>query len=447
MKSETILLFSSIIAVVIMFYNSIIKNQKLYASSGGFFLSPIPYILITFILIFAYRPAVIFFLNASTLDFEYFDAKRIIWVIQLSLISLIAILIPYQFSIKKTIDNNSLKNNLILSRARLLSLTYLITSIIVLSGILIYGSALTNTGIRFHTPQKFKFYFIFIICQRIHLILSAICLYCYIKSKNREWMFIIAILLLASPVIALFSSGRGSAILMIMTYGIMYAFTKNINLSYKKTSYIIIIGLVLLYLNFILGKIRIIMRSPDFRWANVSYNHFGLKNILVDLSWDYSVFDVTSRIVHETQQHLFGLTNFQYLLSYIPRYFWPEKPLNHGFMLYLTSTFYHHVFTENGSTFAGTIIGEGYLNFGVIGVFLYSIIFSWIVYFVYIKTITNPSPTMIILYSLTFPFVQFFIRNGLDFISNCFFSIFIPLIILIPVFVYQEKPQQNSAII
>jgi hypothetical protein len=121
-------------------------------------------------------------------------------------------------------------------------------------------------------------------------------------------------------------------------------------------------------------------RATD--WVNQAYSYWGEafsgKRDLVE-----STSDAASRtdLIHSFA-HIYSLTpevvpyqygeTYSYLaIAWIPRIIWPEKPVARGANDFFAIAY--NVSTEEGvknSTFGITLIGEGYINFGITGVIL-----------------------------------------------------------------------------
>lgn len=417
---------------------SYINNHARSKNNGGFIFSPIPFILINYALIFVYRPFVILYYDAPTLNFVDINHQKTHQTIQLGLLSLCAILLPYicHFYTNPPQRISKLVAIRKINIGRLMWLNLLLFLLVAI-GICIYGSALNNTGDRIENPSAYKGFFLFIITQRFHFVLSILTFYFFLSSHlNRLWKLTLLVCLLAAPLLSLFAAGRGATFYLLISYGIIYVFCRSVRASWKNIAYIGIIGLIFSFLNFQLSIVRVVISSNGWELMDlIDAINFGkpgekLEDLLVLASWDYSVFDVFVTIVNELDSYVLGTTNIQYLLSYVPRIFWPEKPLDQGFMLYVTNKFYGDVFSANGSTFAGTIAGEGYLNFGIVGTIIYSFIFSLILYLIYKRACQSYNSNSIIIYALAFPFSQQVIRGGLDVIINFGLLILVPLWIL-----------------
>jgi len=432
----TALLFAIVLLLTCIAY---LNNRARSYCAGGFIFSPVPFILLNYFLIFAYRPFVVLSYDAPTLNYVNIDPTRAYQVIQLGLLSLIAVLLPYLVKIRSHQNFHGPKLRFVsnFSVNRLVWLNLLLFLLVVL-GVSIYGSALNNTGDRIENPGAYRGFFVFIVVQRFHFVLSALTFYIY-HSLNSGYsiqkLFLLLSLVLA-PFLSLLAAGRGAVFYILIAYLIIYVLTNSLRITWKHIFFVGILGVVFSYANFILAIVRVVISTPDWQLSDVidalssNLSVVRLEDSLILASWDYSVFDVFVNIVNELDAHTLGVTNLQYFLSYVPRIFWPEKPLDQGFMLYITNKFYSDVFSQTGSTFAGTLAGEGYLNFGIVGIVLYSFIFSSVLFLIYRTAIKKSGHYSVIIYGLAFPYAQQVIRGGLDVMVNFAIMIVIPLLLL-----------------
>lgn len=423
------------LAVLALVGAAYMNNRHRSQDNGGFVFSPIPFIVLNYALIFAYRPFVILYYDAPTLNFAYIDHDKTYQAIQLGLLSLCAILLPYFFDFYGRPFQRATKrgkmDNIHVNRLVWLNLLFFL---LVVTGIFIYGSALNNTGDRLENPSEYKGFFLFIITQRFHFVLAILTFYYFLSFHvGRSWQMALLVCLISAPVLSLLAAGRGATFYLLIAYGVVYVFARSARVSWKHVLYIGAAGIFFSFLNFLLSIVRVVVSSTSWEWTdlvdavNFSESAGKFEDIFILASWDYSVFDVFVTIINELNEHTFGVTNMQYFLSYVPRVLWPDKPLDQGFMLYVTNKFYGDVFSLNGSTFAGTLAGEGYLNFGIIGVIVYSFVFSMVLYRIYRKACRSFESNSIIIYALAFPFSQQVVRGGLDVMINFGLLILIPL--------------------
>lgn len=427
-----------LLIVLVLVGAAYINNRTRSQFNGGFIFSPIPFILINYALIFAYRPFVILYYDAPTLNFAEINNGKAYQAIQLGLLSLCAILLPYFADFYgrsfQRVPQRGVMNKIHVNRLVWLNLCFFTLVVI---GIFIYGSALNNTGDRLENASEYKGFFLFIITQRFHFVLSILTFYFFLSSHvSRSWQLALLVCLISAPVLSLFAAGRGATFYLLIAYGVIYVFARSARVSWKSVVYIGAAGIFFSFLNFLLSIVRVVINSTGWEWADlvdaVNFSESGGKfeDLFILASWDYSVFDVFVTITNELNEYTFGATNLQYFLSYVPRVFWPDKPLDQGFMLYVTNKFYGDVFSLNGSTFAGTLAGEGYLNFGIVGILVYSFVFSFVLYRIYRKACRSVDSNSIIIYALAFPFSQQVIRGGLDVVINFGLLILIPLWLL-----------------
>jgi oligosaccharide repeat unit polymerase len=424
--------------IITGFLFSYYRNKHYYKSYLFFLFSPLPVILFSYALIFIFRPLAIIYLDSSTLDYEYIDQDIAVYAIYLALISLSTIIIIFAFySLSpniKVINKIENCNEILIPRIFFVSL---LSACMLIYGLYLYGSVLNNTAVRAQNPDSYSLNFLFTLVQKIYVASIAMIFYCYLNlSPRNKWRTPLGLSLLVAIPLALLTAGRGGAIYLVITYLVIYYILRPIPKSSKLVIYLIIFGCLIFLVNYIFGAIRIIISLDDWLWADI-FETFNVLNSkqdivskLVAMSWDYSVFDVLVRIISETEDFTYGFTNLSYVLSFIPRLFWPEKPLDNGYMLYVTNLFYPHIFLQNGSNFAGTIVGEGFVNFGVVGVIFYSFLFSLFCLFIYKRALLMKTPLSIISYALFFPFIHSVVRGGLDTVTNFLFFLVVPLIFL-----------------
>jgi hypothetical protein len=427
-----------LLIVLVLVGAAYVNNRTRSQFSGGFVFSPIPFILINYALIFAYRPLVILYYDAPTLNFAEIDNEKAYQAIQLGLLSLCAILLAFFVDFyRRPFQRTSQRGGMTEIHINRLMWLNLFFFILVVIGIFIYGSALNNTGDRLENPSEYKGFFLFIITQRFHFVLSVLTFYFFLSSQmGRSWRLTTLVCLISAPMLSLFAAGRGATFYLLIAYGVIYVFARPARISWRHVIYIGAAGVFFSFLNFLLSIVRVVISSTGWDWADlldaVNFRESGdkIEDLFVLASWDYSVFDVFVTIINELNEFTLGATNLQYFLSYVPRIVWPDKPLDQGFMLYVTNKFYGDVFSLNGSTFAGTLAGEGYLNFGFIGILVYSFVFSLVLCRIYGRACRSVGSNSIIIYALAFPFSQQVIRGGLDVMINFGILILIPLWLL-----------------
>ncbi len=430
-----LLLISCGLTVLIYF-----RGDALCQQAGGFILSPIPMVLAIFFLIFAYRPLAILYLDAPTLDYEEINYEVAILVIGYGSLWLVSFLSFYLLFLV-TYSGFRIRNRALdipLTKpiySRLVSLG-VIFSIALIFGLFVYGSALNNTGDRMENLSEYRGYFLFVVLQRFHYVLSALAFYCLLMKPPVRWRAAIFAIVITSPILTVLAAGRGAVFFLLIAFFTIYVFKRSFRFDAKSLFYVSVIGGFFLFLNYLLGVVRIIVSSSSWTFSDVFEAIFSdnadstLETELALASWDFSVFDVFARIISRVDDYLWGETNIVYYLSYIPRVIWPDKPLDQGFMLFITNKFYGDVFQQTGSTFAGTIMGEGYLNFGIVGVCLYAAILAFILFFLHKNACVKRDTTSLIIYSFALPFSQHVVRGGLDNMGNFLLLIITPIVIL-----------------
>jgi len=108
--------------------------------------------------------------------------------------------------------------------------------------------------------------------------------------------------------------------------------------------------------------------------------------------WFAIIIDKTPDVIH----YQYGRTFLDYFLQFVPRLFWPDKPVP---IEYAVTTLLTGV--ESGSPF--TIIGELYLNFQWPGIMLGMFVFGVFVRTMYAYLKDNPgNPAVILIYGIIF---------------------------------------------
>ncbi|WP_320113085.1 O-antigen polymerase [Draconibacterium orientale] len=134
-----------------------------------------------------------------------------------------------------------------------------------------------------------------------------------------------------------------------------------------KRKNIVVLGLIFLLLIVYpaISVLRNLSNIENFAYAGASVESF--------LSGDfdnYSTLSMTIQYVKE-QGITFGRQLLGVLLFYVPRSIWPQKPVGSGAFV---ADSQNMVFTNISSP----IVAEGYINFGLFGIFLFALIIAFI---------------------------------------------------------------------
>jgi hypothetical protein len=393
-------------------------------------ISPFLFILINLILIFVLRPWLIIYHNADTIDNQLVNLDDWNYIFALSIFSMVSIFFAFKITRSKVFGEG--KYNLLHVNNSVLSLYYIL-NIVLVGSIYFFGTALSNGLDRIENISNYKFYFIFIFIYKIHYVCT-ILIYAADTIKNNNKITSIVLFIIISPILQILVSGRGSGLFMLVSLFIIYVIKGCRSYNFYSSLKVLAFFIMLFLLNYILASVRIMLQSEN--WQQINY--FSLFNInevtstdLIELiklaSWDYSLFDTCVTIVNAADGFKYGWTNVSYLSGYIPRLFWPEKPFDQGYMLGLTNKFYSDIFDQTGSTFSGSLVCEGYWNFGIFGVLFYSFIFGYFVFFHYFMAISKKDAYSIALYAIIMPMTFQIYRGGLDTIVQFYLMTYFPI--------------------
>jgi hypothetical protein len=146
---------------------------------------------------------------------------------------------------------------------------------------------------------------------------------------------------------------------------------------------------------------------------------------------DFDAYSMLTRAIIYVDQN--GTTNGYQLLGpilfFIPRSLWPNKPIGSGSFI---ATFNEWIFTNVSMPF----IGEGVINFGLIGLIIFSIILGFILSssdYLYISLILSKNKNFSFIevsYPFTIGFLFFILRGDLLSSSSFFLGFMIPIIIV-----------------
>jgi len=152
----------------------------------------------------------------------------------------------------------------------------------------------------------------------------------------------------------------------------------------------------------------------------------GLKYAINNFSWD--VFDPSKRelgapfesllnslkIIPYQKEYLYGLSYWQSVKVLLPKSLYPFQPLT--LSEWYTTEFFTEEFIKIGGNMGFFVISEAYVNCGIGGIILimFALGFIFRMLYTYIR-INSQNITLIFLYSLSLPWIPFYIR--LDFAS------------------------------
>lgn len=128
--------------------------------------------------------------------------------------------------------------------------------------------------------------------------------------------------------------------------------------------FILSLGVLLFTINLYLEAVRGTILYGDRVQAGETFSQENVSSVLGGITINFIVFEYLLEVVPESHPHLLGSGFVPGLLFFIPRVIWPTKPVGSGYVA--TQIFLAD--NEPDYTIATTIIGELFLNFGLIGV-------------------------------------------------------------------------------
>jgi hypothetical protein len=110
-------------------------------------------------------------------------------------------------------------------------------------------------------------------------------------------------------------------------------------------------------------------------------------------------------------EYQFGWTYLTSLLQWIPRQIYPEKPAS--FAMEFTDSYIGNFYYDNITIISPTVLGEGYINFHIAGMFAVAVVSGmfWRFLYQYFTVRNGRSLSGMLLYSLIFPFTLVYWEN------------------------------------
>lgn len=147
------------------------------------------------------------------------------------------------------------------------------------------------------------------------------------------------------------------------------------------------------------------------------------------LTGDFDSYSMLSRaiIYSDLNNITWGYQLIGNILFFIPRSIWPSKPIGSGAMI---ATFLNWPFSNVSMPY----IGEGYINFGLVGVILFAIILAFITAktdFTYYKNISTGIYSIInLVYPFSVGFIFFILRGDLLSSLSFYIGFMVPVILI-----------------
>jgi len=218
-------------------------------------------------------------------------------------------------------------------------------------------------------------------------------------------------------------------ILMIIIYIFMYFYIKNKKFYLLQIVTVTISGLFLLIVMLYQRVFQEINLSKIFTYLNKIDIEDFFK--LVDNYFVYEAYLHTLEYFPKYHLFLYGDSLIKPFIFWIPRSIWEDKP--EGLTTFLPKLFYG---TSRGSEYSTgmTITGEFYVNFGLLGVVLFSFLFGYISIFITKKLLTSNKEEMLIIALMYIVYFPHLIRGGIGttVVFELLFSLFFILFFRMP---------------
>jgi oligosaccharide repeat unit polymerase len=432
---EILSIYSSIFAAVFLLHItiSLFKKYTINMIIGD----PFIFFSVLFGFTFLLRPYILIYHDPAMIGGYSLDEERLNLVLLLSLISYICICMTYWLFRGKVQSKGVYPYKMVCS-SKCIKLIILISILALIPTILdfwTFGANLT----RVHLPgDGATFYFIGILFKQILFPIIIIQIYILLFYKLKRRYFIMLFLLLLSALLTSFiGGGRASLLFMIFSFLIMYLYKHRYRKIFRSVAVLMsVIFSSILFLTTLSTYRRIILLDDDsLSFSNFIFQYMqspsqSLNNFLTKFSWDFSMFDVFVKILdYYDGATYYGYTFMAALIGMIPRVIWTDKPYDIGTMLITTMDLYPGLHESQGTGLIGTYLGEAFMNFGVIGIALYSIVFG-ILFSLYHKKIFSTSGLFLLPFAAIFyPQIFSIVRGGIDWIWMFLIFKFIPLYI------------------
>jgi oligosaccharide repeat unit polymerase len=269
-------------------------------------------------------------------------------------------------------------------------------------------------------------------------------------TKKQKTMWITLFLL--SIILIMMTGGRSTILYGIVVLIIIRHYLyKKIRVT-KAASF----GIVLFFVVIVLY--RIVLRDVHFA-ANAGKSIYELiTNAIYDFpnyffgGYDVIQFDALMVIlqnIKSSSNFLYGQTIKAAFLSPIPSSIYPDK--EYGAMSYFTKNFFPDFYYPNKVELNTSLVGDLYLNMGILGVIIGIFIFSLILGYFYRKLTTSSNSIYLIIYSITIVRIISLIRGDFFNFYTFYMQDIIP-ITLMYLFLrimssYQEKLNKRSPLV
>ncbi|MGI2059776.1 O-antigen polymerase [Shewanella baltica] len=275
-------------------------------------------------------------------------------------------------------------------------------------------------------------------------LLFPVAIYLYLlnmKFNNKFVKFSLVCIVLIIFGVNLFLGSRTSAV-FIFIYFFIVSFLVSDRAKKVKLLYLGTAGLIMLFgFMTLLGAVRDAVKTDGLALSTNSFESFSRHNsepkIVETLRVNYGQGELLAFLIDKTDlnNYALGATFAAGFLSFIPRSLWVEKPTGGGPLL--TNTISPGAYTlggnEGNTSYTTGFIVEAYLNLGLLGVVLISIVhffmLLWLCY--YSRKVSNPLSLMVYMFS--------YISIVIGFTTGEFLGVFMTFIVTVmPIYLFNK---------
>lgn len=274
-----------------------------------------------------------------------------------------------KYSTKLMKENQCIQNAIYPTKYAVIQVMFIISTIIFFYSFIKYGRLLFSTRDVFTNAIESSgqiFRLIFNTTFR-SFILSTLCLSIWYNKMQRKYHKFMVTCLLFYCLVLYFPTNSGRLWIMVVYIGILLTIKPRLH---SKTSFVLLILLGIIFVAPVVNIFRYAITSPQNALEEV-INEFDIKSRLTN--GDFDCYTMICQTIGYTEQN--GITWGKQLISsilfFVPRSIWNGKSVGSGSL----------VLGSQGAVFTNVSsppIAEGFINFGAIGVILFSIIFSFI---------------------------------------------------------------------
>lgn len=209
---------------------------------------------------------------------------------------------------------------------------------------------------------------------------SSIILLCaYVQSHQKKYLFISVVIIVSTILLQIILARRSEIAVWSLTYIIFYSILVK-HVSLKKILPIVLVGFV--FLNLLGFARQANYESLETFTSSFSEQYNNLENDKSGMFYTLTTgqFVIPYETVPMLMEKLpysemkYGTTLFDIILQWVPRSIWTDKSYGNGVWYYRTYYDPSGLSNEGRQFF---FLAEGYLNFGLIGIFLWSILWGF----------------------------------------------------------------------